>query len=91
MRSGSFVGKLGPRMKPSRRGRKLLIASLGVAAVSYVACGGDDTTPSPPDAGVTGSGGGFVADAGPGPTGMDALVEHALPGFDVVVANLMAR
>jgi len=78
-------------MNPSRRGRKLLIASIGVAAVSYVACGGDDTAPGPTDAGVSGSGGGFVADAGPGPTGADAVVEHALPGFDVLVANLMAK
>ena len=32
-------------MKPSfRPGRKLLVASLGVAAVSYVACGGDNTS-----------------------------------------------
>jgi hypothetical protein len=27
-----------------RHGRRLLIASIGVAAVSYVACGGDDMT-----------------------------------------------
>ena len=75
-------------------GASFSIASIGVAAVSYVACGGDDQDPGPYRAGVSGSGGsggGFVADAGPGSTGMDALVEHALPGFDVVVANLMAK
>src|SRR5262245_66662889 len=43
-----------------RHGRKLLIASLGVAAVSYVACGGStesDNGGSSNDAGVRGSGG----------------------------------
>jgi hypothetical protein len=41
--------------KRGRRGRKLLVASLGVAAVSYVACGGNSETSGnlvpPPDAG----------------------------------------
>ena len=32
-----------------------------------------------------------MADAGAGPTGTDALVGAALPGFDVLVANLMAK
>lgn len=39
-----------------RHGRKLLVASLGVAAVSYVACGGNTTSTSgnlmPPEAGA---------------------------------------
>jgi hypothetical protein len=47
-----------------KRGRKLLIASIGVAAVSYVACGGDDSTAtnSTVDGGTGGSGGsaGFI-------------------------------
>jgi len=35
-------------MKPSfRPGRKLLAASLGVAAISYVACGTDNNTGNP--------------------------------------------
>jgi len=92
LRLSPFVGKLAAPVETSRRGRKLLIASIGVAAVSYVACGGDDTTPSSSDAGATGSGGGFAVDAGgAGSTGTDAFIEHALPGFDVVVANLMAK
>ena len=47
---GMSVGK-----ERGRRGRKLLVASLGVAAVSYVACGGNSETSGnlvpPPDAG----------------------------------------
>jgi hypothetical protein len=31
-----------------RKGRKLLVASIGVAAVSYVACGGEDTSDQKP-------------------------------------------
>jgi hypothetical protein len=54
---------------PTRRGRKILIASLGVAAVSYVACGGstDDSTGNPGGAGTTNSGG--SAQAGSADTG----------------------
>jgi hypothetical protein len=64
------------------RGRKLLIASLGVAAVSYVACSGDDDGPGvvanlmaiPTDSGAGGSGGssgtgGSDSDAGTGGSG----------------------
>jgi hypothetical protein len=47
-------------MPLNKRGRKLLVASVGVAAVSYVACGGDGpgvvanlVAPPPDDAGVT--------------------------------------
>lgn len=42
---------MNPRFRP---GRKLLVASLGVAAISYVACGTDATSGNlapPPDAG----------------------------------------
>jgi hypothetical protein len=47
-----------------RHGRKLLIASIGVAAVSYVACSGDDSTPSTDAGQTTGSSGatGFGGD-----------------------------
>lgn len=45
-----------------RHGRKLLIASIGVAAVSYVACGGDTNDTSSTDGGGSGS-----ATAGSGP------------------------
>ncbi len=45
-----------------RHGRKLLIASIGVAAVSYVACGGDTNDTSSTDGGSSGS-----ATAGRGP------------------------
>jgi len=71
------------------RQRKVLLASIGVAAVSYVACSGDDTSPGI-EAGANGGGGGFVADAGAsGSRAADAIVEHASPDFDVLVANLM--
>jgi hypothetical protein len=72
-----------------RHRRKLLLASIGVAAVSYVSCGGDDTTPSA-DAGETGGGGGLVVDAGAsGSTVSDGKAGQGLLGFDQLVANLM--
>jgi hypothetical protein len=49
--------------RPKRTGRKLLIASIGVAAISYVACGGDDSTSST-DGGKTNGAGGDVGAAG---------------------------
>jgi hypothetical protein len=68
--------------------RKLLIASIGVAAVSYVACGGDDASPGGSDSGASGSAGSMASDAGS--TTNDAIAEHGLPEFDGLVANLMA-
>jgi hypothetical protein len=44
-------------------GRKLLVASLGVGAVSYVACGGGNPSP--------------VANLAPPPPQHDASTEHA--------------
>jgi hypothetical protein len=77
-------------MQVRRHGRKLLIASIGVAAVSYVACGGDDATPGGSDGGTGGAAGTTLTDAGSsGSTSNDAIVERGLPGFDAVVANLM--
>jgi len=88
---GPFVGKMGP-VKRGGYGRKLLVASIGAAAVSYVACGGDDATPGSREAGAAGAGGGSVVDAGgAGSMTADAIVEHALPGFADVVANRMSR
>jgi hypothetical protein len=99
LRLSRFVGKMGPQVERNRHGRKLLIASIGVAAVSYVACAGDDTTPGGSDAGATGGGGALLADGGAtggggglvadGSTAADAEIEQILPGFDVLVANLM--
>jgi hypothetical protein len=58
--------------------------------VSYVACGGDDATPGGSDGGTGGAAGSKVQDAGAsGSTSNDAIAERGLPGFDVVVANLM--
>jgi hypothetical protein len=78
-------------MRRGNNRRKLLIASIGVAAVSYVACGGDDASPSGSDAGTGGGAGSMATDAGAsGSNAADAIAERALPGFDVLVANLMA-
>ena len=52
MRSGAIVGNMASMAGRKLQGRKLLIVSIGVAAVSYVACG-DDSTPSTSDAGQT--------------------------------------
>jgi hypothetical protein len=49
--------------RPKRTGRKLLIASIGVAAISYVACGGDDST-STTDGGSTTGASGHMGAAG---------------------------
>jgi hypothetical protein len=49
--------------RPKRTARKLLIASIGVAAVTYVACGGDDST-STGDAGHTTGAGGEIGAGG---------------------------
>ena len=73
-----------------RRGRKLLIATLGVAAVSYVGCGDDDRNPTvanlvaPPDSG--GSAGSGGASGSGGSSGMGAKDGSPLD----VVANLVA-
>jgi hypothetical protein len=88
LRLRPFVGKIA-RVERRRHSRKLLIASIGVAAVSYVACGGDDASPSGTDAGMGGAAGSAVSDAGAPPSTMDAIAERSLPGFDVLVANLM--
>ena len=79
-----------------RRGRKLLIATLGVAAVSYVGCGSDNDNPPtagnlmpPPDSGM---------DAKDGST-LDVVANLVAPpdvretrdgSFRDVVANLVA-
>jgi len=62
-----------------RRGRKLLVASLGIAAVSYVGCGDDDTA------------GNLVAPSGAGGTGMEVKDASNDKGSLLdVVANLVA-
>jgi hypothetical protein len=81
-----------PGMLPRRRiGRKLLVASIGVASVSYVACGSTDIS-TPTDAGseervvgnLAGPDGNF-GDHNPPP---DAVIEDA--PLDQLVANLIA-
>jgi hypothetical protein len=74
-------------------GRKLLVASLGVAAVSYVACGGTVANLLPPPQ----DGGGDVDGARDAPPDirMDAIVANLLPPPDAfspldIVANLVA-
>jgi hypothetical protein len=71
-----------------RPGRKLLIATIGAAAVSYVACGGDDTAPQADAGGKAGAS--VVTDAGAsGSQGMAGSPQDAT--FDnLLVANLMA-
>ena len=66
-------------MKPRIRvSRKLLVASIGVAAVSYVQCGGDSD-----------SGKSVKKDAGADSTFDDAVANLVAPDFDAV-ANLVA-
>lgn len=78
------------RRRRSGAGRKLLVASVGVAAVTYVACSSDDGSSNPPtDAGsqmdVVAN---LVApDTGTGGTGQDASQD--VNQLDVV-ANLVA-
>ena len=70
------------------RGRKLLVASIGVAAVSY--CGGKTvlTPPAPPDASKD------AAQEEPSVFGVDASVDVSAPNdvtiqpYDGLVANL---
>ncbi len=84
-------------------GRKLLIASIGVAAVSYVACGGSTSETSgnlmAPDASATGAGGsthtGGSANTGGGGTGGSANTGGGGTGGSVntagsLVGNLIA-
>jgi hypothetical protein len=76
----------------SRRGRKLLVASLGVAAVSYVACGGSSSDDKDTRDASTDAAGDAAADAT-----MDVLVANLIaPPVDAsdatfvdVVANLV--
>jgi len=68
-----------------RLGRKLLVASLGVGAVSYVACGGSavaNLVPPPIDAG-TDTPADMAAD-----TGGDGASDHFSPND--LVANIVA-
>jgi hypothetical protein len=61
-----------------RRGRKLLVASLGVAAVSYVGCGDNDNNPT-------------VANLVAPPPGMDSGdAKDDMGSLLDVVANLVA-
>ena len=81
-------------MPPRRRiGRKLLVASIGVASVSYVACGRSDTsTFNDNDSGVDGSSGGFDGPTGNLAAPQDVFVDQNPPEdapFDQIVANLV--
>ncbi len=70
-----------PRIRP---GRKLLVASLGVAAVSYVACGGSG------DSGGGGGAGGVVGNlVGPQDVNVPDKQDDGASPMDVV-ANLVA-
>ena len=79
-----------------KHGRKLLVASVGVAAVSYVACGGDDTVANlvAPPATTTGAAGSGGTTGGGGAGGGDAAMPDAPkdqnppPNWDVI-ANLV--
>ncbi len=82
--------------KRGSRGRKLLVASLGVAAVSYVACGGNSETSGnlvpPPDAGSDSTGNDAVGNLAP-PVDAQADVAPDVPEESSVldvVANLVA-
>jgi len=70
-------------MANQRPGRKLLVASIGVAAVSYVACGSSSTVANliapPEDGGGTG---------GSNDAGMDKAPDVPTINWDVV-ANLL--
>jgi hypothetical protein len=71
-------------MKPRvRSGRKLLVASLGVAAVSYVACGGSG------DGGGGGAGGVVGNLVGPQDVNVPDKQDDGASPLDVV-ANLVA-
>jgi hypothetical protein len=63
-----------------RKGRKLLVASIGVAAVSYVACGGEDTSDQKPKTDASSD---VVANLVAPPDGDDVITND-------VVANLVA-
>jgi hypothetical protein len=74
-------GIMEPMTPRKRKGRKLLVASIGVAAVSYVACGGSDTS----DKSTQDAGSDVVANLiAPPDTGTDQVVNND------VVANLVA-
>ena len=75
-------------MVPRRRiGRKLLVASLGVASVSYVACGSTDIS-SPSDAGADVANDRVVGNlVGPG----DAQQDRTPPPLDAPVDQLVAN
>jgi hypothetical protein len=73
---------------PKRVSRKLLVASLGVAAVSYVACGRTDTVSTDTDSGAKDAAAGKDAP-------LDQLVANLVaPPQDAtseeIVANLVA-
>jgi hypothetical protein len=73
---------------PKRVSRKLLVASLGVAAVSYVACGRTDTVVDNGDAGTAKDG--AIKDAP-----LDQIVANLVAPpedapLDQLVANLVA-
>ena len=79
-----------------RHGRKLLIASIGVAAVSYVACGGSTSD----NTGTGGGGGSATAGSGNAGTSSGGSVANtggststggsANTGGQIAVGNLMA-
>jgi Protein of unknown function (DUF1592)/Protein of unknown function (DUF1588)/Protein of unknown function (DUF1595)/Protein of unknown function (DUF1587)/Protein of unknown function (DUF1585) len=68
-----------PVLDGQRRGRKVLVASIGVAAVSYVACGGKSigTSAEP------GNGAGGSANAGAGGTNLATTVGNLAPPPDL--------
>ncbi len=82
-------------MVPRRRiGRKLLVASLGVASVSYVACGSTDLSSNTKDAGGDGIASDAPADnfvvgnlVGPA----DATIDRRPPPEDAPVDQLVAN
>jgi len=76
-------------------GRKLLVASLGVAAVSYVACGGTVANLMPPPRDAGGDAQADGARDAPQEMRMDAIIANLLPPPDAfspfdIVANLVA-
>jgi hypothetical protein len=79
-------------MERKRHGRKLLIASIGVAAVSYVACGGDtnDGSGGGGSSGTAVSTGGNGNTAGSANTGGGNTGGGNTGGGGYLVANLVA-
>ena len=78
-----------------RHGRKLLIASIGVAAVSYVACGGDTTNSTgggsagSDNAGGSANSGGTGGGANTGGTSGGNTGGNVNTGGNIAVGNLM--